>query len=93
MWYQKCMTTKEIVKFVDAFGDNTDAVHDALLEKLIAKEVTMKQLEKAIGEGSKAYPHGYPAKNWDDVIVCPTFLTVLSVALDRANGNPYAFAL
>ena len=87
------MTTKEIVKFVDAFGDNTDAVHDALLEKLIAKEVTMKQLEKAIGERSKAYPLGYPAKSWEDEIVCPTFLTVLTVALDRANGDPYAWAL
>ncbi len=87
------MTTKEIVKFVEAFGDDTEAVHDALLEKLIAKEVTMKQLEKAIGEGSKAYPLCYPFKSWEQGGVCPDFLTVLSVALDRANGNPYAFAL
>lgn len=85
------MTTADIVKFVQDFGEDSDAAFDALLEKLVKKEITMEQVWEAIGEDSEAYPFEYPYRHPDEVI-CPTFLTVLSVELDRANGNPYANA-
>ena len=84
------MTTKDIVNFVKGFGDNEEAVFYALLEKLISKEISIDEVEEAIGEESEAFPYGYP---YDEAraVVCPTFLTVLSVQLDRANGNKKAF--
>lgn len=84
------MTTQEIVDLVKSFGDDKNAVFDALLEKLIAKEITMDEVEKAIGVGSEAFPYGYPHSDICQII-CPSFLTVLSVALARANGNEKAF--
>ena len=85
------MTTAEIVKFVESFGARKKACSEALLKKLLANEVTMEQLKEAIGEGSAAYPCGYPHK--DMTIVDPSFLAVLSVKLARANGDTSAFAL
>ena len=85
------MTTAEIVKFVEAFGSRKKACSEALLKKLLANEVTMEQLEEAIGYGSAAYPCGYPHK--DMTVVDPSFLAVLSVKLARANGDTSAFAL
>ena len=85
------MTTAEIVTFVESFGPRKKACSNALLKKLLANEVTMEQLEEAIGEGSAAYPCGYPHK--DMTIVNPSFLTVLSVEFARANGDTSAFAL
>lgn len=84
------MTTQEIVDYVKGFGNDEKAAFNALLEKLIAKEITIDEVEEAIGEDSEAFPDGYPYSETRQV-VCPTFLTVLSVQLDRANGNKQAF--
>lgn len=91
------MTTAEIVNFVDTFGSDVGACSDALLEKLMAKELSMEELEQAIGEGSDAYPFGYPVKGnleENDVIeiVNPSFLARLAVKKMRAEGNKFAFA-
>ena len=90
------MTTAEIVNFVDTFGSDVGACSDALLEKLMAKELTMEELEGAIGEGSEAYPFGYPVKQVDGddevVMVNPSFLARLAVAQMRAEGDECAFA-
>lgn len=84
------MTTQEIADFVKGVGKNEDAAFDALLKKLVAKEVTMEEVEKAIGYGSDAFPYEYPYSE-TKLPTLPTFLTVLSVELDRANGNEQAF--
>lgn len=90
------MTTTEIVNFVDTFGSDVGACSDALLEKLMAKELTMEELESAIGEGSEAYPFGYPVKQVDvnDEIIVenPSFLARLAVKKMRAEGDECAFA-
>lgn len=92
------MTTSEIIDFVEKFGSDEEAAAAALLEKLMAEEVTMEQLNKAIGEGSEAYPLGYPHKgmitdpNTEIVIVDPSFLARLFVDHERAQGNTNAFA-
>lgn len=84
------MTTKEIADYVKSFGEDEDAAFDALLKKLVSNEITMEEVEKAIGHGSKAFPYEYPYSE-TRLPTLPTFLTVLSVALDRANGNDKAF--
>ena len=84
------MTTQEIVDLVKGFGADEDAAFEALLEKLVAKEITMEEVQLAIGAGSEAFPYGYPYSE-SMIVVCPSFLTMLSVELDRANGNKYAF--
>jgi|GEM_PF-2335596 len=84
------MTTQEIADFVKGFGADEDAAFDALLEKLVSKEITMEEVEKAIGYGSAAFPYEYPYSE-TKLPTLPTFLTVLSVELDRANGNDQAF--
>ena len=90
------MTTAEIVNFVDTFGSDVGACSDALLEKLMAKELTMDELNSAIGEGSEAYPFGYPVKQVDEndevEIVNPSFLARLAVKKMRAEGDECAFA-
>lgn len=90
------MTTADIVNFVDTFGSDIGACSDALLEKLMAKELTMEELESAIGEGSEAYPFGYPVKQVDvnDEIIVenPSFLARLAVEQMRGEGDERAFA-
>ena len=83
------MTTAEIVKFVESFGSDNNAASEALLGKLQAKEVTMEELEKAIGVDSEAYPFGYPET---DAYVEPSFLARLAVKKMRAEGDESAFA-
>ena len=85
------MTTQEIVDLVKEFGADEDAAFEALLEKLVAKEITMEEVQLAIGAGSEAFPYEYPCSETMMVMTCPSFLTMLSVELDRANGNKYAF--
>lgn len=84
------MTTREIADFVKTFGEDEDAAFDSLLEKLMAKEITMKDVEKAIGYGSEAFPYEYPYSE-TKLPTFPTFLTTLSVELERKNGNEQAF--
>lgn len=92
------MTTSEIVDFVEKFGSDEEAAAAALLEKLMAEEVTMEQLNKAIGEGSEAYPLEYPHKgmvtdpNTEIVTEDPSFLARLFVDFERAQGDSHAFA-
>lgn len=83
------MTTQEIAKYVKSFGVDEDAAFDALLKKLVAGDLSIKEVEDAIGEQSEAYPYGYP--NVDPVMVIPSFVEELAVALEQEKGNSRAF--
>lgn len=83
------MTTQEIAKYVKSFGEDEDAAFDALLKKLVAGDISIKEVEDAIGEQSEAYPYGYP--NVEPVMVIPSFVEELAVELERKNGNEQAF--
>lgn len=84
------MTDKYLLKRVKEIAKDEDKVFNMLLDWLDEGKVTMKQLQRTIGEGSANWPTGYPNKEFE--MRNPTFLVVLSVELERRHGNTYTFA-
>lgn len=57
---------------------------DILYDKVVAGEITLEALEEAIGDGSEAYPSGFPGL----YNLFPDFTSQVETALLRDKGFP-----
>lgn len=85
--YKEGMTTEEIVKLVQGYGDDADGAK-AELKRLVRDGVlTISAIRDALGEKSKAYPCGW-LNAGGKLRVFPEPFTVFLTELYRENGFP-----